>query len=204
MSAQIDRTSMNSLRVFLAGISKDAPKAMTRALNATVSKGRTESSKAIRAKVNLQASYIKKRMNVKKANYRNLQASISTPSRGVLLSRFATNRQVSGDKVSWMKPPEVPKRGIRVKVSPGSGTKVVTGGDRIVGKPFYMVLPNTNRVAIVGRRAKRGKKGGNIEVLYAPSVSQVFTDVIGEIQGPMNDYLAEQLSKQVDAIFRGY
>lgn len=205
IDAKIDRASVKSVRILLAGVSDQAPKILARSLNRTAQKAQTEGSREVRKQVNLKAAYVKSRLKLSRATYGNLSASISTPVRGLLLSRFSTNRQISGDSTSWVKPPEVPTRGIRVKVDPATGAKVVSGGNEIKGKPFYMVLPGTGgRVAIAGRRITPGPRGGKIKVFYGPSLSQVFDDVIGEISGPMNEFLANEMDKNIDAVLRGF
>jgi len=204
MEAQVDRTSLQEVRALLAKFSDGARRAHARSLNKTVTKSRTESSKEVRKQVRLNAAYVKSLLTITKASERRLQAKISTPTRGLLMSRFSTDTSISGDKVGWLKPPSVPPRGIRVKVKPTGGAKVF-GGDEIVGKPFYMVLPGTTgRVAIVGRRAKIGSQGGQIKVFYGPSLSQVFTDVKDDISEPLALYQMQQFEKEIDAILRGF
>lgn len=204
MEAQVDRTSLQEVRALLAKFSDGARRAHARSLNKTVTKSRTESSKEVRKQVRLNAAYVKSLLTITKASERRLQAKISTPTRGLLMSRFSTDTSISGDKVGWLKPPSVPPRGIRVKVKPTGGAKVF-GGDEIVGKPFYMVLPGTTgRVAIVGRRAKIGSQGGQIKVFYGPSLSQVFTDVKDDIAEPLALYQMQQFEKEIDAILRGF
>jgi hypothetical protein len=202
--ARIDRASLGSLRILLNGIQDEAPKILTRSLNRTASKARTDGSKEVRKQINLKAAYVKQRLKINKASFGSLRASVSTPIRGLLLSRFSTNRQISGDGVSWIRPPKVPARGIKVKVDPSSGAKVVSGGPDTTGKPFYLILPGSGRVAIAARRRTTGPKGGKLKVLYGPSLSQVFDDVIADISGPLNEYLADQVDSNIDAALRGF
>lgn len=202
-SAQIDKTSLNNVRLLLNGVSKEAPKILTRALNKTASKGRTESSKAIRKEVKLSAAYVNERLKVDKANYRSLTARVRTPSRGILLSRFSTNSQARNPDLRWIRAPDNPPRGIKVKVSPNGGAKLVTGGSGISGKPFYMVLKNRN-LAIAARRSSPGPKGGKIKVFSGPSLSQVFNTVKEDLEGPLAEYQEEQVVKQIDTILRGF
>lgn len=205
MEVQVERSSLQEVRALLAKFSDGAARAHVRALNKTAGKARTRSSTEIRRQVRLNAAYVKSLMTITKASLRNPQAKISTPSRGLLMSRFATDTQVSGDKVGWLKPPPIPARGIRVKIKPSGGAKLFSGDDEIVGKPFYMVLPGTaGRVAIVGRRAVLGAKDGEIKVFYGPSLSQVFTDVKEDIGEPMALYQLQQFEKEIDAILRGF
>ena len=205
MQVEVDRSSLQEVRALLAKFSDGATRAHARSLNKTITKSRTESSKEIRKQVRLNAAYVKSLMTITKASQKKLQAKISTPSRGLLLSRFSTDTSIAGDKTSWLKPPSIPKRGIRVKVKPTGGAKVFEGDSEIKGKPFYMVLPGTNgRVAIVGRRSKIGSDGGRIKVFYGPSLSQVFTDVKEDIAEPVALYQLQQFEKEIDAILRGF
>lgn len=204
MSVKIDRASMNNLRVFLAGISDEAPKIMTRTLNKTAAKTRTEGSKAIRKQVNLSAAYVRDRMKVNKANYRKLQASVSTPKRGMLLSYYLygvqginqdTGRASRGMLLKY-------KKGyfsvanldqpLKVKIKPNKSPQKLG--------PEWFILPTLKNSNLPGL-AKR--VNGKLK-LHGPSLSQVFTDVKEDIAGPMLEYQAEQMSKQIDTVFRGY
>ncbi|WP_396623081.1 phage tail protein [Marinobacter sp. W-8] len=205
MEVQVDKASVNSVRLLMAGLSTGVPKALARSLNKTVSKAGTKSSAEIRRQAALKAAYVKSKMQIMKASQNKLTAKIVTPSEGVLLSRFSTNASISGDKVSWLKPPPVPPRGIRVKVDPSGGAKLFAGSSETEGKPFYMVLPKSSgRVAIVGRRSTPGPRGGKIKVFYGPSISQIFTDVKEAIGDEFSVYQMQQFEKEIDAILRGY
>lgn len=202
-SVQIDKTSLNNVRLLLKGVQSDAPKILTRALNKTANKGRTEASKAIRKEVKLSASYVKARLSVRKANFRSLQSRVITPSRGILLSRFSTQPNIRSENISWIKAPEEPARGIRVRVSPNDGSKVFSGDQETTGKPFYLALPN-GRLGIAARRKREGPRGGKLKVFHGPSLSQVFRNIISDIQEPLAEYQEEQVSKQIDSILRGF
>lgn len=203
MNVQIDKASLSNVRFVLRGIQDEAPKILSRALNATAKKARTEGSKAIRKEVNLKASYVNSRLTIRKATFRNLQSKVITPNRGLLLSRFSTNAQVRNENISWIKPPQVPKRGIKVKVSPGGGSKTITGDPETKGQPFYIAL-NNGRAAIAARRKQLGPRGGKLKVFYGPSLSQVFNNVVDDLRGPLAEYQEEQVSKQIDSVLRGY
>lgn len=202
-SVQIDKTSLSNVRLLLNGVKNEAPKILSRALNSTATKGRTEASKAIRKEVKLSASYVRERLTVKKSNYRNLQSRVVTPSRGILLSRFSTQANIRSENISWIKPPPTPPRGIKVKVSPSDGSKLVTGDRDTTGKPFYLALPN-GRLGIAARRKTPGPNGGTLKVFHGPSLSQVFNNIKEEISGPLAEYQEEQVTKQIDATLRGF
>lgn len=186
-----------SLFKFLGGNSSDAVRI---AINKAGPKIRTLSSSEIRSQVRLKASYLngkdstgKQRLSFVRATKSKLTGAIQTPSRGLLLSRFSTDSQISGDKVGWYRPPEVPPRGIRVKVKPSGSPQPVTGGSDADGSPFYMVLKNSRALGIAVRRKDSGPNGGKLKVLYGPSVSQVFTDVKDKVTPAAGEEYERQL-----------
>lgn len=161
-----------SLFEFVGGNTTDAVRI---AINRSAPKVRTKASQAIRSQVRLKAAYVNERLTIRRASKSNLSGSIATPSRGLLLSKYSTDTQVASDKIGWIKPPEVPARGIRVKVKPSGPTKPL-------GKEFfYMVLPKSRALAIVRRRETPGPQGGLIDVAYSPSLSQVFNTVRDDV-----------------------
>lgn len=176
-SVDVDRDSVKealSLFTFLGGNSDEAVRVAT---NKTVPRVRTRASQEIRSQVRLKAGYVKDRLRITKATRKNLTAKISANARGVLLSRYSTDTSITGDKVTWLKPPPVPARGPRVKVKPSGSPKSVAGRPgEIAGRPFYMVLKNSRALAIAAR-----KPGGGIGVFYGPSVSQTFDTVRDDV-----------------------
>lgn len=183
---------------FVGGNTSDA---MRIAINKTGRPVRTRSSQKIREQVRLKAGYVNERLKFVKATRRKLEGRIQAPSRGLLLSRYSTKPLISGDRVSWIKPPPVPPRGIRVKVKPSGSPKTVTGGPKIDGKPFYLVLRN-GRLAIAGRRRSAGPQGGTLDVLHAPSLSQVFTDVKDDVSPFASEKLTDELVKAMNFVLK--
>lgn len=169
---------------FVGGQTTDAIRI---AINRSAPKVRTRASSAIRTQVRLQAKYVNDRLTITRATRQNLSGAIQTPSRGLLLSKFSTDTQVSSDKVSWLIPPPLPARGIKVKVKP-TGTSKPLSNDH-----FYMILPNSRALAIVRRRETPGPKGGKIDVLYGPSISQVFNTVRDDVLPEASDIYQEEL-----------
>jgi hypothetical protein len=156
---------------------------------------RTEASKQIRSQVRLKAAYVKGKLSFVKATRGNLTGQIRTPSRGLLLTKYLTDTTLAGDNVSWVRAPDTPARGIRVKVKPNGVSKIVTGGNEIKGKPFFMTV--NGNLFIAGRRALPGPRGGKIKVFNAASLSQVFNDVKDDVL----PYAAEVYTeKQIDAM----
>ncbi|MCB0056733.1 MAG: phage tail protein [Caldilineaceae bacterium] len=169
---------------FVGGQTTDAVRI---AINKAAPKVRTKASSAIRTQVRLAAAYVNEKLTITRATRQKLSGAIQTPSRGLLLSKFSTDTQVASDKIGWLIPPAVPARGIRVKVKP-VGTPKPLSNDH-----FYMVLPNSRALAIARRREKPGPKGGKIDVLYGPSISQVFNTVRDDVLPEASDIYQEQL-----------
>jgi len=175
---------------FVGGNSDDA---LRIAINKTAPKVRTAASRAIRDQVRLSASYVGDRLTVRKASRARLSGAISTPSRGLLLTRFSTDATIAGDKVGWIRPPVVPPGGIRIKIKPGGGTKGapgMPGGN----KPFYIVLNKGQNIGIAARTGK-GRKG--LHIFSGPSLSQVFTSVRDDV---LPDASAELQVQLLDAM----
>ncbi len=166
----------DAIRLFKL-VDGNAGKAVQVAINKAGPKIRTRASREIRDQVRLKAGYVNKRLKFQRSRGQTLEGRITAPSRGLLLSKFSTDSRVAGDNISWVRPPDEPKRGIRVKVKPRGGTKAVSGDGETKGKPFYMVLPKSRRIGIAARRLSPGPEGGKIKVFYGPSLSQVFNDV---------------------------
>lgn len=162
------------------------------AINKAAPRVRTIASSRIREQVRLGASYVNERLVITRATRKKLSGSISTPSRGLLLSRFSTDSLIAGDRVGWIRPPEVPARGIRVKVKPSGSTKEVRGDSETTGTPFYVVLNKGQNVGIAAR-LKSGNKRNSFKVFSGPSLSQVFNTVRDDVLGEAGDIYAAQL-----------
>lgn len=164
---------------FIGGNSSDAIRI---AINKTTPQVRTRASRAIREQVRLQVSYVNNRLTIRKATRAKLSGAISTPSRGLLMTKFSTDSAISGDKVSWIVAPDEPKQGIRVKVKPKGSASIFKGAEgknlpAMEGKPFYMILKNSRQLGIA-RRLQGSRK---VHVFHGPSLSQVFNKVRDQV-----------------------
>ena len=165
----------------IKGVSKNTPKILSRALNKTVSKGRTLSSKKIREQVSLKAAYVKSKLSIKKATWKNLKASISAESRGLMLTNYATGVDKNGN--------------FKVKIKKKGKAKIITNA-------FLTTVNAGSRK--VDAIAVRDPATNKFKVLYGPSVSQVFNTVRDDIDAELVDYLAVVAEKELDAVLRGY
>ena len=173
---------------FVGGNSADA---LRIAINKCAPKIKTAASKAIRTQVRLSAAYVGDRLTVRKASRTRLSGAISTPSRGLLLSRFSTDATISGDKVGWIRPPLVPAGGIKIKVKPNGWAKFVPHYNH--NKPFFIVLNGGQNLGIAARTGT----GRGLHVFSGPSLSQVFTGVRTDI---LPDAGAELTAQLLDAM----
>lgn len=189
-NVELDRDAIKeaiSLFEFVGGNSADALRV---AINKAGPKVKTAAGRAIREQVSLKAAYVNERLTFKRATRKDLSGAIGTPSRGLLLSRFATEPNVSNESISWIKPPPNPYGGHYVKVKPDEPErKIGRGGD---SKPFYIVLKGSRALGIARRTSS-----GAIDVLHGPSLSQVFDDVRGDV---LPDAGAELQAQLLDAM----
>lgn len=175
-NVELDRDAIReaiSLFEFVGGNTADALRV---AINKAAPKIKTAASRAIREQVSLKASYVNDRLTFRRATRKDLTGAISTPSRGLLLSRFSTEPGIAAENVSWIKPPPAPFGGHYVKIKPGGAAKKIGRGDAGNSKPFYIVLKGSRALGIARRTVD-----GNIDVLHGPSLSQVFNTVRDDV-----------------------
>ena len=164
----------------LKSYATDVQRVQTRALNRTITKGRTLTSKEIRSEVNLKAGYVKERVDIRKADFSKQIASIVARKRGILLSRFP-NRIIK-------------KKGVSVRVKRGSA-KFIKGAFKA------NVKAGGRTVEVVALRVPGRYKNGNakFKALYGPSPSQVFANVRDKIGPQLERELLLQLQKELDS-----
>ena len=154
----------NTDQAFSVAINRTA----TKVRSGTKLKNGQSVSARIRSQVNLSASYVNKRLTIKKASRKELRGALRALYRGVLLSRYSTNAIIRNDgiKKSTLDVPKPPPRGIRVKVKPKGSTEALSSDY------FYMRLRGSGVIAIARRTGLYPQRG--YDVPYGPSVGQVF------------------------------
>lgn len=170
-AVKVDEEAISEAVALYKFIGGNTSLAIQRAINKALPITKTAAAKEITSQARLTAAYVKGKLTVVKANKFKLEGRIKADSRGLLWSKYSTDTKVSNDKTSWLLPPPVPVRGIKVKVKPAGPIK------QLSKDYFYMVLPSSRALAIVKRRDTPGAEGGTIEVEHGPSVSQIFNDV---------------------------
>ena len=175
--ADVDREQIAAALRHFEFVGGNTDNAIRIAINKTTPIIRTLASRKIRDQIRLQAAYVKGKLSIRKATRAGLSGAIAAEERGQRLTKYDTDGQASSDGIRWLRPPDVPVSGIRLKVKPAGGAKklsAIEGG----GKPFYMVLKDS-RVLGIARRTSKDRKSA--EVLYGLSVSQVYDDVRADV-----------------------
>lgn len=179
-----DKDAVKEAIDYFQFVGGNTDRAMTSAINTTLTRSRKLAVAEMETQVNLDAKYIRSKLNLIRSSRRNLIGKVVAESRGLLMSKYATDPQINTDE-TWQRAPLNPARGIEVKVKPTGPVK------RMSTDYFYMILPTSHALAIVRRRTSQEisrrsetnskSRGGKIDVAYAPSVSQVFNEVRGII-----------------------
>jgi hypothetical protein len=180
MQIKMDRAAVREIEATLQHIKNGSNRAMASAINHTLGVTRTEASSEIRKDVKLKAAYVRERLQLRKASVTRPEGRITTPTRGILLSRFPNREYVRG--------------GVGVQVKPTGGKKRMPGA-------FYITF--ANGVTAIAIRTKRGAGLGRregLKVLYGPSVSQVFTDVKDDLQAPSGERLIERMRHEAERL----
>lgn len=171
----VDRASLQRAIALFEFVGGNMDDAIRIAINKTTPKVRTAASTEVRKQVRLTASYVRDNLSIKKATRASLTGKLTTPSRGIMLSRFSTDTDITGGRVAWFRPPATPAGGIFVKVK-NSGARKKVEGKHGTGV-FYVLLNNRQTVGI----AERVPGSRKIEVLHGPSLSQVFNTVRSDV-----------------------
>jgi len=176
---QFDQQQMARAEAQLQGVKNGAPRAMTRAINRTVSYGKTLSKKLIREEYTINAQAVTRATTTEKARSGNLHGVIRFKGRPKQLRNFS-KRNTS--------------RGVAVSVKKGTGR-------RLIPRSFIRTI---NSGPSILRRA--GAARYPIEVLHGPSVPQMAgnVNVAPRIQTQVQKKLGERLEHEVGAILKGY
>lgn len=182
----VDRASLQRAIALFEFVGGNMDDALRIAINKTAPKVRTAASTEIRKQVRLTAAYVRENLTVKKATRGSLSGKLTTPSRGIMLSRFSTDSAISGGR-PFTRRPATPPRGISVKVKASGPAQKVDGKH---GNGVFYVLLNRGQTVGIAERVPGTRK---IEVLHGPSLSQVFNTVRADVM-PM---AREEYQKQV-------
>ncbi|SFM71380.1 phage tail protein [Marinobacter pelagius] len=187
MRVEADIAGDKRALTFLRRLGKEGQKAITRATNNAGRKARTLASTEIRKDVRLKAGYVRKKLKIRRATNKNQVFAIRAKRRGVLMTRYPYR--------------ELKRGGVSVGIKKGGPRKVLKGAF------VTTVSADGKRVPVIAVPVRRGPDGkrpkyktGNtkIQVLYSPSVSQVFNTVRTRITPEVMRYFEIQVDKEVN------
>lgn len=175
---------LNDLDRYFGAVNKATVVATVRAINAEAARGKTLASRKIREQIGLKAGYVNERLKIRRATATKLVAEISTPKRGLLLTRFA-NRQITV---------RGRKAGVAVRVKP-------RGGFKKMPKAFYIrlragAMPGFNEGIAI-------RENDKVKVLHGPSISQVFNTVREDVAPELLEKYRTTLAREIQYAMRG-
>lgn len=201
ISVELDNASVENALRLVEFIGANTVRAQRLAINASLTPAKKLAVQSVTKEVKLSSTEVRKKLETRKASGTFLVGKISTPARGLLLSKFSTDPEIRGGRVSLLSAPKAPPRGIRVEVTPGK-RMVVTGNSANVGKPFYIFLKNSKEIGIAQRRRVAGPKGGKIDVFHGPSISQVFRNTKESVAGQATKIYEAKLLDKLNYVLR--
>ncbi len=163
----------------LGNAPKEINKAAASAINRTVTKLKTQTSKSIRKNYTISAKNIKGTFNVQRANHGNMRGALVSRGRPSLLTEFGVRRNKRGP--------------VKVQVRRQSSAKSVPG-----------LFLGTSRKGYVGAMQRTQRKARYpLRVPYGPSVPQMFgsENVIGELTPLAEATLNERFLHEVEYRF---
>jgi hypothetical protein len=205
----VEARGLDALRAMFEQMPEIADEAARLSINDTIRFARRTGSKRVRSQVNFKAGYLGSDDSddgalaiSKYAKTGEDDAVLRAREMPTSLARFATTQPTFGRR----------RGGVRVKVSPGSTKampraffmKLRRGNSDITGENYNVGLAIRLRK---GERIENKKRmrniGGNLYLLYGPSVAQVFDDVAVEMLAEVSDKLASDFVRQFERLSRG-
>lgn len=179
LQIDFDKNQISKIENALSGVKNGAPRAISRAINRTVSFGKTRISKLTREEYTIRAGDIKSASKTFKANASNLRGEISFKGRTKQLRDFGVR---------------VNRKGLRVSVKRGTGFKRL---------PTAFIRTVNSGPAIMRRV---GRERYPLEVLHGPSVPQMAgsVNVTPKVAKDIEAKLSERLEHEMNAILKGY
>ena len=168
----VNRGQMRALREMLRSIPRDVPKALARALNKVAKSTHVRILRKISGEYAVSQRDLKnKNISLKRANYKNLMATIRIKGRRIQLLTFKAKQL---------------KKGVSYKIKKGRGRRVVYA---FMESPPGSKKQTTMASGHRGVFKRRGKSRLPIVELYGPSVPAIFQNV--------REFAAETLQREI-------
>ena len=198
-----DQDQLREAKELFQFVGGNAKEAVRIAVNKTAQRMRIVARKEIRKDVRLSLSYVNDKLKVRTAKKGQDSARITTPSRGLRLTKYSIDDSIAAENVSWIKPPlaAVRQKGgktppFMVQVKPNGSLESVTGKEK-KSKPFVIVGKNNGALILVQRNA-----AGKLDALYGPSLSQVFSGVRERIIPDAEKELIKQMNAAMNTLLK--
>lgn len=175
----IDAKNLEYAQQMLGGAPKQIEQAAANAINRTITKIKTQTSKSIRKNYLISAKNVKGTLNIKRASRSKLRGVLASRGRPVLLTAFRVRANKRGP--------------VKVQVRKQSGAKAVPGLFLGVSRKGY-----TGAMQRTQRKARYP-----LRIPYGPSVPQMFgsENVIGELTPLAEATLNERFLHEVEYRF---
>jgi hypothetical protein len=175
-------------KVELAGI---------RTANKVASKYRTQASRDIRNRYNLNTAYVNDHLRLTNATRGRTFAEIRATQRGVLLSRYGAKQLTKAAKFAKGDA----RRGIRKgRKQAGVSFQVLKARGRLSISRFFLIPLKRGSASVgngMGVAVRTGKGRDDYEVLHSISVDQMFKHLAPRYKGNIETDLAETFDKQL-------
>lgn len=175
----IEAKNLEYAQQMLGGAPKQIEQAAANAINRTITKIKTQTSKSIRKNYLISAKNVKGTLNIKRASRSKLRGVLASRGRPVLLTAFRVRANKRGP--------------VKVQVRKQSGAKAVPGLFLGVSRKGY-----TGAMQRTQRKARYP-----LRIPYGPSVPQMFgsENVIGELTPLAEATLNERFLHEVEYRF---
>lgn len=175
----IEAKNLEYAQQMLGGAPKQIEQAAANAINRTITKIKTQTSKSIRKNYLISAKNVKGTLNIKRASRSKLRGVLASRGRPVLLTAFRVRANKRGP--------------VKVQVRKQSGAKAVPGLFLGVSRKGY-----TGAMQRTQRKARYP-----LRIPYGPSVPQMFgsENVIGELTPLAEATLNERFLHEVEYLF---
>jgi len=196
MRIDINQRDILDIELALMGIRNGGPKALTRAINKTLTGVRTDKTNEAGKILNMKKTDIRKAVKINKATWSNMSAKVSRKGKPVALAKFKNTRQT--------------RKGVSVLVK--------VGGQRTILRHAFLATMKSGHVGVFWRKddtfvgyADSPKLTGAaygalpehyrlpIRELYGPRVEDILADekVMARIVKSANERLQKNLDHEV-------
>lgn len=175
----IDAKNLEYAQRMLGGAPKQIEQAAANAINRTITKIKTQTSKSIRKNYLVSAKNVKETLNIKRASHSKLRGVLASKGSPLLLTAFRVRTNKRGP--------------VKVQVRKLGGAKAVSGLFLGVSRKGY-----TGAMQRAQRKARYP-----LRIPYGPSVPQMFgsENVIGELTPLAEDTLNKRFLHEVEYRF---